>query len=468
MNSALKTISSYMAQEMISILRVDLRDDTVRVVKSSSSTRSIFENSVEKDYPFTKMIQDFIQAGGVYLDDIAMVLQETDIDLLRSRFEIVTEQNMSTVKYSFTYRRHVGNSYRTVIAKMVPTAYFTQAHPIIYMYIQDIDVDLPEQLTIPTSVDTSAGDSIEAAQQNQDDSNSVFLQSINALASIYMSMHIVDVVNNTVMQFSGSKNFESNIQPSSDAISQFQNIIRNNVEPRFRARAIAFTDLSTLSERMISNNTISAEVIGTTVGWFKMQFIVISRSSNGDIEKVFFTTQVIDSEKRKEEKLLKKSNTDELTGLYNRHAFENDILELKSHKLPSDLVILSVDINELKMVNDSLGHSAGDELICGTAEALIATIGHMGRVYRTGGDEFTVILFCERTMVDAVITDIKTNVASWHGLVNDSLSVSCGAVSASELPYAAFEDLISESDRRMYADKSRYYVESGKDRRKHS
>ena len=57
--------------------------------------------------------------------------------------------------------------------------------------------------------------------------------------------------------------------------------------------------------------------------------------------------------------------------------------------------MFSVDVNGLKKVNDTKGHTAGDELIKGAANCLTLAVGNNGKVYRTGGDEFMAVLFTE-------------------------------------------------------------------------
>lgn len=65
-----------------------------------------------------------------------------------------------------------------------------------------------------------------------------------------------------------------------------------------------------------------------------------------------------------------RANMDELTGLYNRAAYEDEVLKLEESKKDS-LVYASIDVNGLKVVNDNLGHTAGDELIQGAAMCLL-------------------------------------------------------------------------------------------------
>lgn len=85
------------------------------------------------------------------------------------------------------------------------------------------------------------------------------------------------------------------------------------------------------------------------------------------------------------------SNTDQLTQLKNRNAFEVDIRNMAAGNT-ARLGIVSLDLNRLKAVNDTLGHSAGDRYIQRAARAIQSACGSEAAAYRIGGDEFAVIL----------------------------------------------------------------------------
>ncbi|WP_349370064.1 GGDEF domain-containing protein [Salinarimonas sp.] len=80
---------------------------------------------------------------------------------------------------------------------------------------------------------------------------------------------------------------------------------------------------------------------------------------------------------------------DRLTGLPNRTAFEEDLAGL-ARRGPCAVGLLLVDVDGLKIVNDTLGHGAGDALIAGVADVL-CDLGDGVRAYRIGGDEFAVL-----------------------------------------------------------------------------
>lgn len=85
------------------------------------------------------------------------------------------------------------------------------------------------------------------------------------------------------------------------------------------------------------------------------------------------------------------SNTDYLTGLKNRNAFEVDLNNFAVGKRLGGFGISVIDLNNLKRVNDCLGHEYGDNYLRKAAESLKAAAGPQDVLYRIGGDEFAVV-----------------------------------------------------------------------------
>ncbi|WP_243135723.1 HD domain-containing phosphohydrolase [Acetobacterium tundrae] len=112
---------------------------------------------------------------------------------------------------------------------------------------------------------------------------------------------------------------------------------------------------------------------------------------DGKAYKVAGTIQDITENKLKEAKIINLSFRDQLTGLYNRRFYEEELLRLDTKKnLP--LTILMGDINGLKLINDSFGHDMGDELIKKVAKVVSKACPSDAVISRVGGDEFIVLL----------------------------------------------------------------------------
>ncbi|MBQ7669680.1 MAG: GGDEF domain-containing protein [Clostridia bacterium] len=158
---------------------------------------------------------------------------------------------------------------------------------------------------------------------------------------------------------------------------------------------------------------------------------------------------------------------DPLTGLFSRYAYNEKIRALSdAKKLPQDLIVFSIDINGLKTINDTLGHNAGDELICGAAECIVSAFKPIGDCYRTGGDEFIVIANTKKAVALDAVTQLKMAVDSWRGKEVRSLSLSVGFAEAALHPGMDIENLIASADLEMYKEKTAYYEKNGIERRK--
>lgn len=101
----------------------------------------------------------------------------------------------------------------------------------------------------------------------------------------------------------------------------------------------------------------------------------------------YFIQNTLD--RRKNEELLERlSYEDSLTGLFNRNCFNQAVAKLKEN-VPESLGVVYLDLNGLKLVNDTYGHEAGDKLIQTAARIIKKAFGK--NTFRIGGDEFVVL-----------------------------------------------------------------------------
>ena len=151
------------------------------------------------------------------------------------------------------------------------------------------------------------------------------------------------------------------------------------------------------------------------------------------------------------------SLTDELTGLGNRRALQQDCQRLEEAGKLGKLTVVEMDLNELKRYNDTLGHQAGDELIQGTAQCMLQSMQGSGKLYRTGGDEFVAVLDCDSEELEAVLGEFDRLAAQWHGEHIRTISASRGVVRCGDFPGLGFAEILDMADRRMYENKREYY-----------
>lgn len=146
---------------------------------------------------------------------------------------------------------------------------------------------------------------------------------------------------------------------------------------------------------------------------------------------------------------------DEMTGLYNRRYFENEMSRLAgSRELP--ITILISDLDNLKKINDNYGHDLGDTYIKAAASILENSIRAEDIAARIGGDEFAVILSgsgCEAAK--AIKNRIKKNIENYNKKNNlaANLEISIGYAVKTEVE-EDITTLFKRADQMMYDDKN--------------
>lgn len=120
---------------------------------------------------------------------------------------------------------------------------------------------------------------------------------------------------------------------------------------------------------------------------------VIGEAEAGDPlnSRLTGTLQDITERKHDEETLRVQARSDPLTGLLNRDAVLAELESRLDDPLRSQLAVLYVDLDRFKVVNDVLGHAAGDRLLASAARRIQRAIGSEGLIARFGGDEFLII-----------------------------------------------------------------------------
>lgn len=159
------------------------------------------------------------------------------------------------------------------------------------------------------------------------------------------------------------------------------------------------------------------------------------------------------------------SYTDDLTGMENRRAYENKLTEIRNSGTTENVTVIAMDMNGLKKVNDTLGHSAGDELIRNAAQVITNTFAAYGSCYRTGGDEFFVLVTNSFPKLEEVYASFPEKASAWYEDEVGKLSISTGIANGKDHPGISIDELLKLADRDMYSNKRIYYAVAGVDRR---
>src|SRR5580658_6772277 len=198
------------------------------------------------------------------------------------------------------------------------------------------------------------------------------------------------------------------------------------------------------------------------------------RNAKGQTDKLVIVNRDITERKRAEEMLAHNAFHDGLTNLPNRALFLDRLqhaLTLSKKHPNYKFAVLLIDVDEFKVVNDSLGHSAGDELLIQLAQRLMGSVRRAdtvsrprtdgvpdrltndGTLARLGGDEFTILLDDIRDPIEAVrvAERIQTELAAPFVINHEEIVISASiGIASSTSPHTQAEDLVRDADIAMY------------------
>jgi len=157
------------------------------------------------------------------------------------------------------------------------------------------------------------------------------------------------------------------------------------------------------------------------------------------------------------DRLLLLSNTDPLTGLLNRRRFDERVAEEmgRGRRYGHASSVLCVDIDRLKVINDSFGHRAGDRALLGVCRILLKNVRAIDAVARVGGDEFAVLLpQTSAGQTWALSQRILADVARYRDARAGRLAVSIGISEVGGTADVDSERMLAAADAALYGAKA--------------
>ncbi len=235
------------------------------------------------------------------------------------------------------------------------------------------------------------------------------------------------------------------------------------VHPDDQKTALAFLSkantLKTLSKRESNAAVYRIVVDGEVTHMRHIQFLC------DDKKHIVFCVRNVEKEYRHEEELKKDlksaellARLDDLTGIRNKNAFKEHVKNIdaaiKSGGEVQPFGVVMCDVNDLKLTNDTRGHSFGDEILQGASRMICETFKH-SPVFRVGGDEFVVILsgsdFKQREkLVKSFKLQSESNRVARTGSV-----VACGMASYHPDKDRNFNAVFKRADQKMYKNKGK-------------
>lgn len=182
------------------------------------------------------------------------------------------------------------------------------------------------------------------------------------------------------------------------------------------------------------------------------------KDKSGRIIGTLSSGEDITERKRLEEALKEMAITDELTGLYNRRGFL--ILSQQQLKLAvrskTGIILFFIDLDNMKWINDNLGHKAGDMALIKTAQTLKENFRESDIIGRLGGDEFAVLAVeAEHRFAEDITARIRKSLKDLNSQEQHlfKLSLSIGYSRFDPKNPKSLDQLIEEADQAMYEEK---------------
>lgn len=308
----------------------------------------------------------------------------------------------------------------------------------IVLILEAILIFMPAEKTISTS--------FQELKESRENLNKLF-------ETLPSAIFLVDEKDLSVLFFNkqAEKLFKTTIKTNKTNSQSFKldNIICNSNNTSIDVLYKIRNDDKVENQEVIIN-TDNDSIFVALISSIKMQF------DNKDV--ILIVLSDITVRKQAEDVLRKQANYDELTGIYNRRygwfMLENAYCKAKEGLI--DLTVCFIDINDLKIVNDTFGHDEGDWYIKCIANTISLHIGNQGYVFRYGGDEMVIsLLDCNYKQAESIINKIEESLVEIERKENKSyhISISCGIVNLSKYSSDTLEDFVKYADHIMYQNK---------------
>lgn len=234
-------------------------------------------------------------------------------------------------------------------------------------------------------------------------------------------------------------------------LGRLPEVFRDDMRPHFREQLIDLWEGRLFQQREVLNYSLDGSEVH-----LHLQFSVFPGHER-EWDLVLLALTDITARKKAEAYLEYLGKHDVLTKLKNRSFYVDELNRLE-RKGPFPVSAIIVDLNNLKTVNDQLGHAAGDALLRRAGEALAKAIRKPYQAARIGGDEFVVLLPGANERETEVVADgirqiVELNNQFYSG---PTLSFSMGWSTCDR--GERLEDMLREADVAMYEDKRRYHA----------
>lgn len=293
------------------------------------------------------------------------------------------------------------------------------------------------------------------------------LSSYSALSKIYESMYYINVQTGRYHIVKISSQFDRYMETAVRKVGKYEiwddfcGHIRRIadkicIEP-YLEETLEFINLGTVEKRLHRKTSIIHEFIDKRRCWCRSRFIPVDYDEEGRLLHVLYCIESIDEEKKRENRLLYLAQTDLMTGLCNRGSGERRIVEFLQDRTGGLLCLL--DCDKFKAVNDTYGHTVGDDVIIAVAESLQKSCRENDILLRLGGDEFAIFMpgMLEQSSAEKFFERLFENVGqiAIPEMQGKRVEISLGACFYDGAENISFDQLYRNADKAMYESKKK-------------
>jgi len=285
---------------------------------------------------------------------------------------------------------------------------------------------------------------------------------LHAITGNFIVVYVVDPITNRYREFSASDDYVESIGTAKEGLDFFESVRRD-------ARVFAYPKDLDRFLAAFSKESILAEIERSGIFTWGYRILMDGKPIHVQMKaamvdekegpRLIVGLNDIDAQVRQEEefgrrlaKAQSEANIDGLTGVKNRHAYLEAVSQMdrqiENHR-QSPFAVVILDVNDLKKVNDTNGHQAGDQYLCDACKVICDIFMH-SPVFRVGGDEFAVISQGrDYAGIDELVGKVHTH--NMEAIHSNGIVIACGMAKyeGDESVAAVFE----RADHNMYEDK---------------
>ena len=426
-------IASAMAEDYEAIFYIDIESGEYITFSKTPKYMSMNVENLGKDF-FKESLEAIKKC--TYPDDLEYAKQFYDRETMLKNLE-------NRLSFSFKYRVIINNKPRFFL--------FTVMKSKNDRYIIFYEKDIEDELIA------------EKKQKEKQKQTITFGQIAESLASIYDVIYYIDIADSSYVCYQVNENFgQLEVNKSGDDFyGESQKNIQKVIHEQDREKLTDFVNKDNMISTMDNHKDCSITYRMIISGNPQYTKMTVRKSSDGT--HFIIGVENVDDEIKKEKQHLKELRTekelarrDELTGVKNKTAYkeleESVQVDIDNGLDYLNFALVVCDLNNLKKINDSQGHNAGDEYIRASSHLLCHIFVH-SPVFRVGGDEFVVFLrgndySARNELMDQLRKQVLENTKNGSGAI-----LASGMSEYNAETDRSVSEIFERADKEMYEDK---------------